>query len=292
MTDRTLVATTAGLHGGVPEHERITVEGLTMVGGLNTAHEDIYTNLRYAIRQQHPQVWLQPPHGEVACIVCGGASLDDTEDELVRLWHGGAKIITVNGSYQWCLDRHIKPHAQVVVDARETSARFVQPDYPGVRYLLASQCHQATWDAVKGRPLVGVWHSLTKSDPGAEILDAYYLGNWCPVVGGTTVGTRAIGLARTLGFLRMHLFGMDACYLRGQGHAYVQPENVDDQRIHVEYTAPSGESRVFEVSPWHLKHVEDTLRFIKHGGEHFVLNVHGDGLLAFVLSTNATPTEE
>jgi len=270
----------------VPEAERLVVEGLTMVGSLNTPHEDIYANLRYAIRQGHPQVWAQPPHGEEVCIVCGGPSLADTEQELVNLWHAGAKVVTVNGAYRWCLDRHIKPHAQVMVDARAFNARFVEPDRPGVRYLLASQCHPAIWDAVQGRPLVGIWHALDKTDPGAAILDEYYCGQWQGIVGGTTVGTRAIGLCRTLGFLRMHLFGMDACYLGGQSHGYAQPENAADQRIQVTFqsTMDPTDARVFEVTPWHLKHLEDTLRFIKHSGKYFALAVHGDGLLAYALA--------
>lgn len=291
MTDVTAVPSAAS---GVPDDERLVVDGLHMMGSLNTPHEDIYANIRYAIRQGHPQVWQQPMHGEPICIVCGGNSLNDTEQELVDLWHEGAKVLTVNGSYQWCLERNIKPHAQVVIDARAFNARFVSPARPGVRYLLASQCHPAIWDAVQGRPLVGIWHACDRDDPGAEILNEYYLGQWQGIVGGTTIGTRAIGLAHALGFLRMHLFGMDACFLHGQGHGYAQPENDADQRLQVTFQPADDRTRkrVFEVAPWHLKHLEDTLRYIKHAGDHFALAVHGDGLLAYALSTNAVHVQE
>jgi hypothetical protein len=288
----TTVSTSVGAQ--VPESERLVVDGLNMIGSLNTPHEEIYANLRYAIRQRHPQVWNQAANGNEVCIVAGGNSLNHTEQELVDLWHAGAKVVTVNGSYQWCLDRNIKPYAQAIVDARESAVRFVQPDRPDVRYLLASQCHPKVWDAVKDRPLVGIWHALDKEDPGAAILDEYYCGSWQSIVGGTTIGTRAIGLCRALGFLRMHLFGMDACYLDGEGHGYAMPENVNDQRVQVSFqsTLDPTDARLFEVAPWHLKHLEDTLRFIKHAGKYFALSVHGDGLLAYALRHHAALVEK
>jgi len=158
-----------------------------------------------------------------------------------------------------------------------------------VRYLLASQCHPATWAAVQDRPLVGIWHSMDADDPGAALLNEYYCGQWQAIAGGTTVGTRAIGLCRALGFLRMHVFGMDACYLGGAGHAYPMPENEADQRITVTFqsTTDPADVRYFEVAPWHLKHLEDTLRFIKHAGQYFALAIHGDGLLAYALHHHA-----
>jgi hypothetical protein len=182
----------------------------------------------------------------------------------------------------------------VLVDARHFNARFVHPERVGVRYLLSSQCHPSIWDAVKDRSLVGIWHSVDPTDPAAAILDEYYCKSWQSCQGGTTVGTRAIGLCRMLGFLRMHLFGMDSCYMHGQGHAYEQFENATDARIPVTFT-PADQpqlKRVFEVAPWHIKQLEDTMRFIKYAGAHFALAVHGDGLLAYALSTNAVQVQE
>jgi hypothetical protein len=92
----------------------------------------------------------------------------------------------------------------------------------------------------------------------------------------------------------MHIFGMDACFMDGHGHAYAQPENDADQRIQVNFH-PLGHpesGRLFTVAPWHLKHLEDTLRFIKHAGDYFALSVHGDGLLAYALSTHAVMSVE
>ena len=81
--------------------------------------------------------------------------------------------------------------------------------------------------------------------------------------------------------------------MAGKGHAYAQPENADDQRISVTFqsTVDPTDARVFEVTPWHLKHLEDTLRFIKHSGKYFALAVHGEGLLAYALTHCASMSE-
>ena len=266
------------------------IEGFDVAGSLNTDHDEILAHIRYAVRQGHPQIWQQAINAEVCCIVGGGPSLSETKDELVALVHQGAKVFTVNGAYHWCLERNIHPYAQIVVDARAENARFVEPEIPECRYFLASQCHPALWDAVRGRPKVGIWHAEMKGDdPCPKALDDYYLGAWVPIIGGTTVGSRAIGLCRTLGYLRMHLFGIDCCYVGEDGHAYAQTENEADQRIPVTFH-PSDRpdlTRTFTVTPWHVRQFEDLVKLGRAQGQHFQLTVHGDGLLAYALATNA-----
>jgi hypothetical protein len=38
---------------------------------------------------------------------------------------------------------------------------------------------------------------------------------------------------------------------------------------------------------WHAKQLEDMLQAIRLHGEHFLMNVHGDGLLAYALKSSA-----
>jgi hypothetical protein len=40
-------------------------------------------------------------------------------------------------------------------------------------------------------------------------------------------------------------------------------------------------------APWHAKQLECFLQSIRLNGHQFLLNVHGDGLLAFALSSSA-----
>lgn len=261
-------------------------------GVMNTPPAAILANVKAAIRRGHPQVWRQQPNADRVCLVAGGPSLESTFNELRDLVFAGAKLVTVNGAYQWCLDRNLKPSAQIVLDARAEMAAFVSPAVPGCRYYLASQCHPATWDAVEGRPFVGIFHSVggdDHTDPIEAVLNTYYAGNWQGVGGGTTVTTRAIGLLRALGYLRYDLFGVDSCWLGGLHHAYAQPLNDRDRRLRVT-ASPSDDpnhKRQFECAPWHIKQAEDVLAFIKMAGHLFQLNVHGDGLIAYLLRESA-----
>ena len=279
--------------------EAPTEEALHVIDGIglseghaNVTDDIIVANINHAIRLGHPQVWGQPVNADRVVLVGGGPSLAKTLPELRELYFEGAKVVTVNGAYSWCIERNIRPSCQILVDARSSNARFVDPEVPQCRYYLASQCHPDTWARVAGREHVAIFHSLGPDgeDTDAKLaLEHYYLGNWQGIAGGTTVTSRAIGLLRALGFLRFDLFGVDSCYLDGQHHAYDQPENARDTRVTVE-AAPSGHddmARRFECAPWHLKQLEDFLRFIKFNGDKFLLNVHGDGLLAHALQTNA-----
>lgn len=264
------------------------LDGVEVLGAVNTPDDVLLAQVAASIRRGHPQVWPVRPNRERVCLVGGGPSLASTVDELRDLVFAGAKLVTVNGAYQWCVARNLQPKAQIVLDARASNARFVDPDVPSCRYYLCSQCAPATWDAVEGRSHVAIWHDESTAAIKAE-LDQYYRKRWHAIPGGTTVGTRAIGLLATLGFLRFDLFGFDSCWIDGAHHAYEQPENAQDRRIRLD-VHPTGRpdlTRAFEVAPWHLKQLEDLLLMIRTNGERFVLNVHGEGLLAYVLRAGA-----
>lgn len=265
------------------------LEGIELRGRINTSDADLLANIAHSIRLGHPQVGPQPLQRDRVVLVGGGPSLLDTFDELRELYFAGAKVVTVNGSYAWCLERNIRPSAQVVLDARAQNARFVSPDVPQCRYLLASQCHPDTWAAVEGREHVRIWHAVSEEGPLRDLLDTYYAGRWQPVPGGTTVIMRALMVMRTLGFLRFDLFGVDSCFLGGAHHAYAQPENDADRAVAVT-VHPTGEpdkGRTFHCAPWHLKQFEDFLHTVRLNGDQFLLNVHGDGLLAYALKASA-----
>jgi hypothetical protein len=269
-------------------------DGLALpAGSINTTDEQLLANIAHSIRLGHPQVRPAAPNGVRICLVGGGPSLADTFDELRALYFEGAKVVTVNGAYRWCLEHNIKVSAQIVLDARPGNARFVDPAVPECRYYLASQCHPETWRAVEGRDYVGIWHAIGPDEAIEQVLNAYYAGAWCNIghgtLGGTTVLIRAIALLRTLGFLRYDLFGADSCFLGPQHHAYDQPENDRDRRIAFR-VQPSGHpelGRTFWCAPWHVKQLECFCLMIRERGDSFKLNIHGDGLLAYALRSNA-----
>lgn len=259
-------------------------------GVVNVEDDQILEHIKSSILRGYPQMRPEPPKDDEICLVGGGPSLADTEHELRDLMYAGAKIVTVNGAYQWCLAHNFFPSMQIVLDARASNARFVSPAIPRCAYVLASQCAPETWDAVAGRQNVWVFHaSAGITGPVRELLDAHYVKQWYGVGGGVTVATRAINLLRMVGYLRFHLFGIDSCWLQGKHHAYDQPENADDKRLTLtlSLTDDPSTTRAFIVSPWQLKQAEDFLQIIKVNGEHFVLSVHGYGLIAYMLKIGA-----
>jgi hypothetical protein len=266
------------------------LDGIELTGNINTPEDDLVAHVRHSITLGYPQVKAQPPQADRVCLVGGGPSLDATFSELRDLYFAGAKVVTVNGSYQWCLDRNIRPSAQVVLDARKENARFVDPVVPNCKYMIASQCHPDTWAKVAGRPDVFIWHAVTPANTTSKpVLDEYYLRKWQPSPGGTTVIMRAISLFNLLGFMRFDLFGVDSCFMDGKHHAYAQPENAGDT-AHPFTVFPTGHpelSRTFQCAPWHAKQLEDLLQCIRMFGHGFALNIHGDGLLAYALQCSA-----
>lgn len=266
------------------------IDGITLPEGLvNTDDDTLRAHITSALRRGHQQVRRQALQPDRICLLGGGPSLNDTLPELLELLRDGAKLVTVNGAYQWALDHNLTPQTQIVMDARASNARFVDPPLPRCHYVMSSTCHPELWDRLEGRERVWIWHPVQRTDPMAADLDAYYLKAWEPVGGGTTVITRALFVLRMLGYVRFDLFGVDSCWLQGKHHAYPQPENDGDHRYRVT-VSPSGHpelAREFVCAGWHLKQVEDVLKILRINGQHFLLNVHGDGLLAYVMRSSA-----
>lgn len=274
----------------VSEDTLKVLEGVEFHGAVNVPEERLLDNVRSAIHRPYPQIRPQAANYDRIALVGGGPSLDSTEDELVQLIKEGAKLVTVNGSYQWCLERNLIPKTQIVMDARASNARFVEPYTPGCRYILASQCAPETWDAVADRPEVWMFHAVNEeSGPFKDLLDTHFLGRWFGVGGGITVITRAIGLLRTVGYMRFDLFGVDCCFMDGKHHAYAQAENERDKGFPftVHPTDHPELKRTFMCAPWHAKQFECFLQLIRVNGQHFLLNAHGDGLLAYALNASA-----
>jgi hypothetical protein len=263
-------------------------------GRMNTDDAVLLANIRSAVRRGHPQMRTWPVRSDRICLVGSGPSLAQTEDELRELVWTGAQIVTVNGGYHWCIAHGFRPNTQIVIDARPTNAKFVNPFVPHCRYVLASQCAPETWDAVQGRPDVWIFHSVTKeSGPAGEFLDAYYAKQWIGVSGGTTVASRAMTLLRMAGYVRFDLFGIDCCWQGTTHHVVPQPENDADERAVVEVgdTARPETMRRFVVSAWQLKQFEDFLNILKINGQHFRIHAHGDGMLAYILRTLGATAE-
>jgi hypothetical protein len=224
-------------------------------------------------------------------ILAGGPSMNEFADQIKLNRKLGMPLVTVNGAYNWCLERNISPSVQIVLDAREFNKRFVQPAIPGCKYLLASQCHPETVKSVPADQ-VWLWHSGS-SEAVKSALDQYDVAHgkgreWYPVYGGMTVMLRAFPLLLMLGYSRFHVYGFDSCLMGDAHHGYSQPENDSKNVVSVECGG-----RTFYCHPWMLTQAHEYQEMVKLMlGETCEMEVYGDGLIAHIIKTGYQLSKE
>ena len=254
-------------------------------GQLNLPQEQVNSNLRHNIKQGWTQVEPHETTLQEVMILGGGPSLSQFEDEIRRRRAEGVKLITLNGAYNWALEHGLTPSATVVVDARAFNARFTKPVVDDCRYLICSQCDPSVLEGLP-KDRTYLWHSNVAQNK--EALDEQYEKRWWWVPGGTTVLLRALPLLRMLGYKRFHLYGCDSCVMDDAHHAYEQKEN--DGEILLPTTLqvdgqPCG--RTFMTTTWQASQAHEFLQMIDFLGDEIELQIHGDGLLAYILRTGA-----
>lgn len=259
-----------------------TGKTITDAGSLNIAEEQAKKNVEHNCAQGWLQVQPHDVSTDELMILGGGPSLNQFEDDIRKKRAEGVKLITLNGTYNWCIERGIVPSAQVVVDARPHNARFTHPVIDGCKYLICSQCDPSVLEGLPHERTY-LWH--TGAELHHEILNKAYDGKWWWVPGGSTVLLRAIPLLRMLGFRRYHLYGCDSCTIdEGNHHAYQQKEN--DGEILLP-TMTSTSDRVFQTTVWQASQAAEFIDLMKLLGDEIEIEIYGDGLLAHILKTGA-----
>lgn len=229
-------------------------------------------------------------------IIGGGPSLKDSVDDIRRLKRNGVNIVSVNKSHDWLLDRGIVPWAHVLLDPKEWVSEYVQRPRRDVRYFVASQCHDKTFDALQGYP-VFLWHAgqdfpeVGQNQPH-EYLRQYWPNTpWHLVEGATTVGLRAprVGHSMPNGPDVFHMIGMDSSRTNGKLHAYDKPE-ARDAATRTMKLQHDGKFYLFDTNSHMSQQLEDFDQFIagladsyKLGNVRpkFKMKFYGSGLLPF-----------
>jgi SAM-dependent methyltransferase len=249
-------------------------------GTINATQEMILDNIRTNCAGGWQQLIPHPEQDTEVMILGGGPSLNDHLDEIRAKRAEGVKLITLNGTYNWCLDNGLVPSATVIVDAREFNKRFTKPVVDECKYLIASQCHPAVLEGLPADRTY-LWHVMGDLTESSAVKDSY--PQCWPVPGGSTVLLRAIPLLRQLGYHRFHLFGMDSCLTDGAHHAYAQVENDDRAVIPIMVTG----GRTFYCHPWMAAQAREWITMIQKIGDVIDVIVYGDGLLAHIINTGA-----
>lgn len=242
-----------------------------------TLKENIKTNLSKGFRV------ITPYEGQdiEVMLIGGGPSLNDFEDEIRAKRARGVPLITTNGAYNWAVQRELKPSAQIVVDGRAFNKRFLSPLTEGCKYLISSQCDPTLLDDLPSDRTF-LWHAVSDQETIAWIRELQGEAVW-PIPGGSTVMLRAIMLLQTLGFFKVHIYGMDSC-IRESHHAYEQSENDSDKEITVKVKT---KEREFVCAPWMALQAKEFRQMADQLSDDVELAVYGDGLIATMIRETA-----
>lgn len=240
-------------------------------------------NVRRNINTTSKRLGLrEPAHDRVAVLACYGPSLRETWPHIAMAQVAGADVFTVSGSHQFLIDRGVIPLAHMDCDPREHKAlQFGAPDQR-VKYWIASCVHPAYLTRLEGHD-VTLWHSYNKEasreifemDPGHEL-----------VVGGGSIGLRALSVLYCRGYRKFEIHAMDSCSsASGEHHADFH------------YASYPGVAEVKCGDRWFLAtaiHIAYARYFFK---SHKMLkgstfNFHGDGLLAEMVKQGQMPGAE
>lgn len=239
----------------------------------NTGDVGLFSNIessaKRGLRELEACVDQMPP----AVIVGGGPSLNSTLESIRHMKACGATIFALNNAARFLYENGITADLQIILDAREANAEFLDRRWAG-EVLLCSQCHPALFDraAEIGLP-VRIWHPVME---GIE----KYIPHENPLLvgGGITVGLSGMCVVYTLGHRELHLFGCDSCHSEKLHHAYEQILNDQD-----ELTEVAVEGRVFRCSvamaaqAQHFQPVAEMLANLD-----CEITVHGDGLIPHI----------
>ena len=246
-----------------------------IICNLNEDKDKVRDNIKKNIQRGLPQVQpYETQWDKVVCLALGGPTLKKTFPNLLEKKNDGVPVITVNGSYKYCIDNGLEPSAMVMLDSREFNNRFIKPLRKDCKYFISSQCHPSVFDMLEDCQ-VWIWH--VAGDENYDLLQEQYGEEYFPVMGGATIALRAVHLFRMLGFHKFEMFGFDSCVI-GEHHAYEQPENDDEGVINV---TVSGKE--FRCTAAHYHQAKEFVDMISKTGEHYDLAVHGNGLISHII---------
>lgn len=253
------------------------------------------------IHTERSRDWQNP---STVCIVGGGPSLQDEVSALRRLINKGAKVLAVNKSHDWLLERGLPCHYAALLDPKDWVAGYINLNLAASKsvrrrcgkrwldpkYLIASQCHGATIAKFKGRDDSYIWHAAAGLGELDVLRNEFPKELWMSIAGASVIGLRAVALAHGLGFRKMHFFGIDGSMKppkrpgdKPQLYSYAKP-HIDPTWKHFEVKLNSGWNRPF-MSNHHMARsvyeFEDSMRdwdeqIREEKMEPFNILVHGN----------------
>jgi hypothetical protein len=238
--------------------------------------------------------------GEIV-IVGGGPSLNDTVDRIREKKASGAKILAINVSHDWLIERGIVPDYAMMGDAREW-VDYITPR-SDVKYLLFSQLPEKTLE--RFITFAGNTY-IAHTDPvmlpigctGADLMQTAYPGKVISVFSfGVTVGITALTACEMMGFDTAGCHGYDSSMKDdGTYHAYKKPVELGEKYEVALEALSSGEKRTFLVNgalELQLREFSKLMNWAgagelksSNGPWRMKIEVHGDGAFPWMVRSS------
>lgn len=221
------------------------------------------------------------PHGETklhepVAVIGYGPTLRDTWEKL----RDYKVIFTTSGAHKFLIERGIIPTYHVDVDPRAHKIAMLGAIRQDVTYMPCSTCHPNYIDTLlDAGATVKLWHCFSTELEALRILPA---GEYA-LTGGADAGMRAMSVARFMGHVNIHAFGMDGCSLNDEGHADAHT-NPMKRFFDLEY--PKGSSKIYRTTP----HLLDVAKTVPHEIKMLKLDnvqFYGDGLVRAIVENSA-----
>jgi len=230
--------------------------------------------IRLAVKRIPGRIQKLDTIDEPIAMVCFGPSLRDTWKELRNFKF----IMTCSGAHGFLVEKGIKPTWHVEVDPRAHKIQLIGQPQKETEYLIASCGHPKLFDHLEGYN-VKLWHSYSNEKMN-DLPNCYPPNEWI-FTGGSNVGMRSLVLARFLGFINQHVFGMDCSFPEGNKGEHASPHpNPHPGRVVIPYNG-----RNFNATPTMVEYARNF--FHEQGALPDVkFKLYGDGLLQEMFKTN------
>ena len=225
------------------------------------------------VKSSISKVKARVPHSEEkksepVAIVGYGPSLKDTWEQLKDF----KVIVTTSGAHKFLIDRGIIPTYHVDVDPRAHKIYLLGEIHKDVIYFPCSTVHPNYIDRLLSKGAdVRLWHCFSMEPEALRILPP---GEFA-LTGGCDAGMRAMSVARFMGYVNHHVFGMDGCSFEESGHA---DKHTNPMKKFFDLEFPKGSGKTFRTSP----HLMDVSKTVPHEVQMLKLEsvkFYGDGLV-------------
>ena len=152
-----------------------------------------------------------PAHDRKAVLCCSGPSLGDTWPAVANDWLLGSDIFTVSNAHDFLIGKGVTPAVHMDCDPRPHKCAMVTP-IRACKYWIASCVDPSYIDHINGHD-VTLWHLHNGPETQAAFFadEIFEPGEWL-VIGGGSIGLRAISVLYSQGYRTIAIHGMDCSY--------------------------------------------------------------------------------